>query len=97
MANFSIRTTEVEAVVQELADATGRLARSLESLQLAEQRFREANSGRAVEAFTVAQQSWTQGHSEMTQALLLAKQRLQEILNLYLSADNSSAAFFAGR
>lgn len=96
MASYSIRIGEVEEVAQELATATRRLATSLENLNLAAQRFREANRGQAVEAFAAAQHAWTQGHNEMSQALLVGQQRLQTILHSYLSADKNSSAIFGG-
>jgi WXG100 family type VII secretion target len=96
MASYSIRTGEVEEVVQEFALATRRLATSLENLQSTVQRFCAANQGQAVEAFAAAQHAWTQGHGEMSQALLLGQQRLREIMQSYISADNSSAAIFGG-
>jgi uncharacterized protein YukE len=96
MASYSIRTDEVDAVAQELATATRRLATSLENLHTAAQRFREANRGQAIGAFADAQHQWTQGHQEMTQALAVGQQRLQEILNSYLSADSASAGMFSG-
>lgn len=94
MASYSISTAAVEEVAQELVVATRRLATSLENLQSAVQRFSETNRGQAIEAYAAAQQAWNQGHAEMSQALHMGQQRLQEIMRAYLSADTNSAAIF---
>jgi uncharacterized protein YukE len=97
MASYSISTGEAGEVAEELVLATRRLATSLEHLNSAVQRFREANRGQAIEAYAGAQHAWTQGHNEMSQALLLGQQRLQEIVQAYVSADTRSAGIFGGR
>ena len=96
MVSYRISPAVAQDVAQELDVATRRLATSLEYLQKGVQGFSQANSGQTLEAFTTAQHTWTQGHNEMSQALVQLQQRLQEIVHTYVATDTKGAAVFGG-
>ena len=95
MANYQINPGPAQEVADELAVATGRLKTSLETLDRPVQAFTQANHGQAPLAYQDAQALWNQGQTEMNQALVVGRQRLEEIIHGYVLGDRKGVSFFA--
>jgi uncharacterized protein YukE len=96
MANYSINPQAAQEAEDDMGSATTQLNSSLETLQDAVNRFTVANHGQAPDAYAGAQATWSQGQTEINQALALGQQRLQAIIANYVSGDNRGAAVFSG-
>jgi WXG100 family type VII secretion target len=95
MANYNINPAVAQQIVQDIISVTGQLETSLSNLEGAVQRFTAANNGQAPDAYAGAQRQWSQGQTQMRQALNSGGLRLQDITDNYVNGDRRGAAVFS--
>ncbi|PYC64865.1 hypothetical protein C7C45_29235 [Micromonospora arborensis] len=94
MANYSVRTSSMDDGATSLQSITEKLAASLEQLEQRASVFKNANSGLAIDGYDQAQQLWSQGMTEMQNALRGHASNLVKINNNYIDTDQRGAGLF---
>ncbi|GIF25619.1 WXG100 family type VII secretion target [Actinoplanes tereljensis] len=96
LSGFSVHHNSMLESGDELDAATKKIRATLDNLEAEVARFSNTNSGMSVAAFGEAKLKWDEAATNMNNALALGRQKLEQIHNDYVQADQASAQNFYG-